>query len=238
MIEVKTIGISGFEGAIRGMRMPYESFDKSDSRLTLDCDDCWIGDLEDGCNYCRSYGKGDSYKKFVIGENDMKLAKKLIKGGSEHRKFLRMIHVQTEILAPRRWWCEFDTYRFVEKNSSSTMHLITKRHLTIDDFSYNTHSRLVILKTLDGINNLIDVYNTTSDATLREAVFVAIKDALPEGFNQLREIDTNYEELLTIYRQRKNHRQPEWREFCAWVRALPYMEEFIKAYEEGMEHTN
>lgn len=236
MIEVKTISISGFEGAIRGMRMPYESFDKSDSawcgerfcdeetcKIALDGACCWSPDEED---------------RFIIGLEDMKLAKKLIKGGSEHRKFLRMIHVQAEILAPRRLWCEFDTYRFVEKNSSSTMHLITKRHLTIDDFSYNTHSRLVILKTLDGINNLIDVYNTTSDATLREAVFVAIKDALPEGFNQLREIDTNYEELLTIYRQRKNHRQPEWREFCAWVRALPYMEEFIKAYEEGMEHTN
>lgn len=235
MIEVKTIGIFGFEGAIRGMRMPYESFDKSDSYECDGYDDyhCYV------CKYAnRDFDRCERPYSFTIGSNDMKLVKKLIKGGSEHRKFLRMIHVQVEILAPRRWWCEFDTYRFVEKNSSSTMHLITKRHLTIDDFSYNTLSRLVILKTLDGINNLIDVYNTTSDATLREAAFIAIKDALPDGFNQLREIDTNYEELLTIYRQRKNHRQPEWKEFCAWVRALPYMEEFIKTYEEGMEHTN
>lgn len=229
MIEVKTIGVCGFEGAIRGMRMPYESFDKSDSRLTLDCDGCWIGDLYDGCNYCNSNGKGYVYEKFVIGENDMKLCKKLVKGGSEHRKFLRMIHVQAEVRAPRYWWAEMDKYKFVEANSSSTMHLITKRHLTIDDFSCNYLTQNEIENILFSLNTTIDIYNAVDKKDDKEYYFMNIKQLLPESYNQLRMIDTNYECLLNIYHQRKNHRLTEWHEFCDWIRSLPYMEDFINA---------
>lgn len=207
MIEVKTIGISGFEGAIRGMRMPFESFDKSDSG--------------------NEYFDNRAFT-FVIGSNDMALCKKLIKGGSEHRKFMRMIHVQAEVKAPRYWWSEADTYKYITKNSSSTMHLITKRELSINDFSREGGASTGALESIiDTLNMLIRCYNFSSDAGLKQQWFMTIKQLLPESFNQLRMIDTNYECLLSIYNQRKNHRLPEWKEFCNWIESLPYMKEFI-----------
>ena len=208
MIKINTIGVWGFEGAIRGMRMPYESFDKSDSYI------------EGG--YEMYYGeKGGS--TFIIEENDMALCKKLIKGGSEHRKFMRMIHVQAEVRAPRYFWQEADKYKWIEANSSSTMHLITKRELTQDDFSMNERTFECMKDLNDCLNRLIDEYNSTKD----ERCFIAIKQLLPESYNQLRMIDTNYECILNIYRQRKNHRLTEWREFCKWIESLPYMEEIL-----------
>lgn len=233
MIEIRNVETMGFTAALRGMRNPYESFSRADSNSCtpsqrMGCIGCGQQMIDDSC----------LKSNFAMGMSDSKLAHKLVKGGSEHRKFLRMIHVQADVIAPRRWWSEFDTYRFVEKNSSSTMHLITKRHLTLEDFSYNKFSRAVVLKAIEGCNDLIDIYNDTTDPVLKEAMFMGIKDSLPEGFNQLRTIDTNYEELLNIYRQRKNHRQPEWKEFCQWIRSLPYMGGFIKVYEKGMEDSN
>lgn len=218
MIKIKNTQVWGFEGAIRGMRMPFESFDKSDSHKCreLICRCCiWDND----CSV------EDSYDGYSIGEADMALAKKLIKGGSEHRKFLRMIHVQAEIRAPRYWWAEMDTYKHVTKNSSSTMHLITKRELTQDDFSMNmkTYEKMGSLN--ECLNDLIKEYQETKD----EEVFMAIKQMLPESYNQLRTIDTNYECLLNIYRQRKAHRLTEWHEFCEWVESLLYMKEFLNA---------
>ena len=159
----------------------------------------------------------------------MALIKKLIKAGPEHRKFLRMIHVQADVKAPRYWWVEMDKYKYVEANSSSTMHLITKRPLTVDDFSVSnpavkTHLINNILKIL---NLNIQRYNEQSDKELKDIYFSTIKQLLPESYNQLRTIDTDYECLLSIYKQRKNHRLLEWREFCNWVETLPYMEEFL-----------
>ena len=216
MIEIKNVETMGFSSALRGMRNPYESFSKADSGK------CTPDDRR-GCIGCGQQMIDASClsSNFAMGMSDTKLAHKLVKAGPEHRKFLRMIHVQADVKAPRRWWSEFDTYRFVEKNSSSTMHLITKRHLTIEDFSHNKFSRLALLKTIGDINDMIDVYNTTDDTVLKETMFMAIKDCLPEGFNQLRTIDTNYEELLNIYRQRENHRQIEWHAFCDGIRSLP-----------------
>lgn len=230
MIEIKTIGVWGFEGSLRGCRMPYESFDKSDSNYG-----CMEGLEEKKCKdyeYCPScpaYG-------FVIGRADMALCKKLIKAGSEHRKFLRMIHVQADVTAPRYWWQEAETYQhllhdpiFYVRNSSSTMHLITKRDLTMKDFSYNRVSADEVKRAIDEINNKIALYHELSDNDDKNEVFLAIKQMLPESYNQLRTIDTNYECLLHIYGQRKNHKLPEWAEFCSWLKSLPYMEEFINA---------
>ena len=227
MIKIDKAWVGGFEGAIRGMRFPYESNYKSDSHkcreLTCGCciwyNDCSVEDRHDG---------------YAIGDADMALCKKLVKAGSEHRKFLRMIHVQAEVTAPRYWWQEAETYSYLlhnpmnyVRNSSSTMHLITKRPLTLDDFSTNDASmNFIEHHVLPIINPMICEYSQTKN----EELFITIKQILPESYNQIRTIDTNYECLLNIYRQRKNHRLPEWsgpNGFCEWVESLPYMEDFL-----------
>ena len=214
MIEIKDVETFGFEAAIRGMRNPYMSHDKSDS--------VWI------CLYpYNNITNGGNH--FVIGEADLALAKKLIKAGSEHRKFLRMIHVQADVLAPRYWWAEMDKYKYVEANSSSTMHLITTRYLTMADFSTDGGFSDGPSRAMDGINILIQQYHDAKGDPDRQGFyFRTIKQFLPESFNQLRTIDTNYECLLSIYGQRKNHRLNEWKEFCKWIARLPYMDEFMK----------
>lgn len=228
MIDIKTIGTWGFEGSLRGCRMPYESFDKSDS---VDCRGCEYFDVDRYA--CSEKVLPCPYGKYLIGENDMKLCKKLIKSGSEHRKFLRMIHVQAEVKAPRYWWAEMDKYKWVEANSSSTMHLITKRYLKVDDFSLDKGEdlyNLFFLRIIDNINAMIDSYNDckkSNDTVGMNHYLRLIKQELPESYNQLRMIDTNYECLLNIYHQRKNHRLTEWREFCDWCSSLPYFEEFV-----------
>lgn len=241
MIDIKTIGTWGFEGAIRGMRMPFESFDKSDSGLVADCNsscpyyttmEC-DSTLVDKDSLCPT-------KHYSIGKADMALCKKLIKGGSEHRKFLRMIHVQAEVKAPRYWWAEMDKYKWVEANSSSTMHLITKKELSIDDFSidYNPETCLPYERLKIAVDNLCDAIEEYKrdkaegcDKYILDMDFRIIKEVLPESYNQLRTIDTNYECLLNIYRQRKNHRLSEWsggNGFCSWIRTLPHMDEFLE----------
>lgn len=224
MIDIKTIGTWGFEGAIRGMRMPYESFDKSDS---IGCDGCDFFDVDKYS--CTQHGMVCPWGKWLIGENDHALCKKLIKSGSEHRKFLRMIHVQAEVKAPRYWWAEMDKYKWVEANSSSTMHLITKRHLRTSDFSTSSYSTLTLETIIGFINKLMDKYDNEEDKETKDKIFVAIKQLLPESYNQLRMIDLNYETALTIWHQRHNHRLDEWREFSDWIEGLPYMEDFLEA---------
>lgn len=234
MIKIENTQVWGFEGAIRGMRMPFESFDKSDSGWDSHC-------VLDGgyqkCDSCPWQNLKCELAYYNIGFNDMTLAKKLIKGGSEHRKFLRMIHVQAEVLAPRYWWAEMDKYKYVEANSSSTMHLITKRELTVNDFSFDTSiGSETIDYLLEAINCRIEACNKKGIDGIyvysqeeREQYFREIKQLLPESYNQRRMIDTNYECLLNIYHQRKNHRLTEWHEFCSWVESLPYMGEFLEA---------
>ena len=216
MIEIKIIGVYGFEGAIRGMRNPYMSHEKSDSFFS------------EGRSYDPITESWEDSSAFILGEKDEELCKKLIKAGTEHAKFARMIHVQADITAPRRLWVDLDTYKFLEKNSSSTMHLITKRHLSLDDFTYNEYSVVGLTAILSHINKLIDMYQTEQDKETKNRVFIAIKDLLPESYLQLRTIDTNYTELFNIYRQRKNHRQPEFQELCKWMLTLPYFRDFVE----------
>lgn len=221
MIKITNTATFGFEGAIRGMRNPYESHEKSDSykcsQITCSC-----------CIHDNNCSMEDSLNGYSIGEADMTLACKLIKGGSEHRKFLRMIHVQADITAPRYWWAEMDKYKWVEANSSSTMHLITKRELTIDDFSSDDAiAKASLNKIIPLLNHNIKMYEASKHGSDGIKYFRTIKQFLPESYNQLRTIDTNYECLLSIYHQRKNHRLSEWREFCDWIANLPYMEEFL-----------
>lgn len=221
MIRISNTWTGGFEGAIRGMRNPYESHEKSDSHRCRQI----------GCSCCiydNDCPMEDSLDGYFIGEADMALCKKLIKGGSEHRKFLRMIHVQADVVAPRYWWAEMDKYKYVEANSSSTMHLITKRELTIDDFSHEDCIGEIDC-IIPFINTAIYLYNKESDKVEKEQYFRCIKQILPESYNQLRTIDTDYECLLSIYQQRKAHRLTEWCEFCEWIKTLPYMEKFLEA---------
>lgn len=233
MIEINTVGTWGFEGALRGCRMPYESFDKSDSVTCMD--------MYPNCGKCpimKDFGKDHSFcvknvtcnaEKVVIGPNDMELAKKLIKAGSEHRKFLRMIHVQTEVRAPRYFWTQLDKYKFVEANSSSTMHLITKRELTRDDFSFSNSDYVYNCLILSELNKNIRHYNDPEWKEHKDEIFMNIKEILPDSYLQRRMIDFNYETALTIYHQRKNHRLPEWKDFCDWIENLPYMQDFLEA---------
>ena len=237
MIEIKTIGVFGFEGALRGMRNPYESHEKSDSgKCPENCarcvygseepydsedenlkDESWYSCIEDNLNLPHS-----------IGKNDMALCKKLIKGGSEHRKFLRMIHVQADVIAPRYWWQEFDTYKVgTVANSSSTMHLIGKRELTIDDFTANIYSRFDLEHTIIPIINK-HIRNYKEGIIDKPTALHSIKQILPESFLQLRTVDFNYETAMTMYRQRKNHRLQEWCDFSRWIESLPYMKEFLE----------
>lgn len=221
MIEITETGVWGFKGAIRGMRNPYMSHEKSDSRWVLDCENCEDVERAGRCEY-----------RFGIGNNDMTLAKKLINGGSEHRKFLRMIHVQADVLAPLYWWKEYDTYKVATvANSSSTMHTIHKRLLTIDDFSHDDLSEdgLACLKSVMADVNALIIDYAKVEGGMMEENFRSIINILPSSFNQLRTIDTNYECLLSIHHQRKNHRLSEWRSFCNWIEELPYMKDFIGA---------
>lgn len=221
MIRIENTWTGGFEGALRGMRNPYESHEKSDS-----------GTCKGGYNctpecYQHYEKSDDECTPYRIGPNDMMLAKKLIKAGSEHRKFLRMIHVQADVIAPRYWWAEMDKYKWVEANSSSTMHLITKRKLSFDDFSL-TSKTFPVGQVIAELNESIDIYNNKDiPKDTKDNFFMYIKELLPESYNQLRTIDTNYECLLSIHHQRHNHRLTEWREFCTWCLSLPYFSEFI-----------
>lgn len=203
MLKVKHIEVMGMPNALLFMRMPFESFDKSDSMVT-------------------SSG-------LAIGLNDMSLAKKLIKSGPEHCKFLRDIHVQMQVVAPRYWWAEFDTYHFAVQNSSSTMHLITKRHLTLDDFEHEGEDETEIeflMSTISYLNMLIDIYNDKSicdNEEKKRVMLVRIKRHIPESFLQLRGLDFSYKTAHDIIHQRKMHRLPIWRSFCKMLMDnLPY----------------
>lgn len=201
-MKMKVIEISGWKGAFIGMRNPMNSWNLSDSNF------------ENG--------------SIDIGEKDLTLAKKLINGGSEHRKFLRMIHVQLDLDLPRYIWSEFDTYKFVEKNSCSTMHkLLSKKPITLDMFEYNENDVTILSFVVDRLETIRKEYLKTNDVKLIERA----KQLLPEGFLQKRTIDTNYEELINIYFQRKNHRLSEWKWFCSQLENLPYFKMFLNMKE-------
>jgi len=205
LIFITTEEVAGFYPALYGMRNPYNSWDKMDS---------WSSEPD-------LFGE-----TFVIGENDMKLAKKLIAGGSEHRKFLRQIQVWANVRMPRYWWSEADTYKFGTKNSCSTMHKLHDKEFTIDDFYLGDFSNGVYKEmfesTCEVLNKFRDMYKETGDFQY----VIAMKRMLPESYIQMRTWNTNYEELMNIYHQRKPHRlKEEWGVFCDWSLSLPYFRE-------------
>lgn len=235
MIEITNIIVEGFEPAIRGMRNSWNSWDKSDS--------CWCYDNQGNNSRCDASTCDEYCNPFYeIGENDLALMKKLVKAGTDHRKFLRMITVWCDIIAPLYWWKEFDTYKVgTVANSCSTMHCIANKEFTLDDFSceklinsmcmeiQELQKRVRIspmqsmLTTLECLNQYRELYLETEN----KKYWWQMIQLLPSSYHQKRTVMLNYEVLMNIYKARKNHKLNEWREFCKWVEKLSYMKELL-----------
>ena len=191
----------GWEAALRGMRNPKESWSRNDT-------------IVDGTT-------------ISIGSNDMDLATRLIKAGTEHRKFLRMIHVQVDMTAPLYLWKEYDTYKIATvANSESTMHRITSKPITLECFEIDDMKPFEKIY-LQSIVDMCEDYRLQYLETKSNDVWKALIRLLPESWLQTRTIDLNYETLRTIYHQRRFHKLTEWHTFCDWVKTLPYAKEFI-----------
>lgn len=161
-------------------------------------------------------------------EADMDLALRLVKAGTEHRKFLRMIHVTVDVTAPLFWWKEADTYKVgTTSNSCSTMHTLTKRPFTISDFSFEDLNSAEAEEVVAELEDIRCAYNTTKTPRLWRKLIAL----LPSAYMQKRTLDLSYETLLNIHRQRKNHKLTEWHTFCDWIEDLPCMREFLEAAE-------
>ncbi len=253
MIKIENTEVIGWSAAIRGMRNPMNSWEKSDSGI------CKGGDSGIGCENCANQDCEHTYDhSFQLGKADHDLMTRLAAGGPVHAKYRRMLTVYVDITAPLYWWKEFDTYKVgTVANSCSTMHKIHAKEFTIDDFS--------VEHLLGGMNHYdereipyIDLspYNDKSiefsprglmEQTInmlnlcRERYMVAIKtepetglpakdiwwqliQLLPSSYNQKRTVMLNYEVLAGIYPMRKNHKLDEWHEFCHWIKTLPYSE--------------
>ena len=205
MIDFKECYVTNPENAMRGARNPMNSWSKSDSRY-------------------------DEKGNYILGENDLSLAKRLRNAGtSDHRKYLRQIMVSIDITAPMYWWKEYDTYKVATvANSTSTMHKIHSKPFELDDFSHDHLgvNGLNILKNLiDELEKIRLLYVETKD----KALWYELIQLLPSSYNQMRTCTLNYETLVNIYRSRKNHKLDEWRSFCDWIKTLPYANEIIIA---------
>lgn len=223
MLKVTNTEVFGWMAAIRGMRNPRDSWDKSDSG--------WHGEF--------IYATGMPI--IDIGPNDFALMKKLIAAGSDHSKFMRMIHVQCDWEAPLYWWKEADTYKVgTVRNSCSTMNKITEHEFTIDMFAHE-HLDAGSIATLDmvvfDLNQLrIQYLGTARDDTFRKSLWYQIIQLLPSSYLQKATMDFNYAVLRNMYHSRKAHKQDEWREdFCNWVKTLPYSELITMTKEELLE---
>lgn len=220
MIKFEKPEVWGWEHAIRGMRNPLNSWERSDSYPAVDCGKCGIIDREGICH--PKEHDCTPYQCYAIGDNDKDLMTRLIRGGAPHRKFLRQIFVSVDITAPLYWWKEFDTYKVgTTANSCSTMHKIHAKEFELEDFSTEHLSPL----SLSALRNLIDVMN------LEREHYIACKDKdcwwqmiqlLPTSYNQKRTVTMTYENLLNMLEYRRGHKLDEWRMFCDWILTLPY----------------
>lgn len=207
MIDFNRVYVMNLENAIRGARNPMNSWARSDSYY-------------------------DENGQYVLGENDLSLAKRLRNAGtSDHRKYLRQVMLSVDITAPMYWWKEYDTYKVATvANSTSTMHKIHSKPFEIDDFSHNhlTENGLKVLKGLvDEMEKIRLEYVETKD----KALWYDLIQLLPSSYNQMRTCTLNYETLINIYKSRKHHKLDEWRSFCKWIETLPYAKELIIAEE-------
>jgi hypothetical protein len=240
MIKIENVEVMGWEAAIRGMRNPMNSWEKSDTG--------WYLTGTPGTNPAAA---NDKYlrEKYCIGDNDLDLMKRLAKAGTDHRKFMRMIAVYADITAPLYWWKEFDTYKVgTVANSCSTMHKIAEKEFEMSDFSCehlnrkDYHREVITSAVVDeDETSLHKVFATPLDIlkfTIEmlnsyRTEYLESKDKndwwqmiqlLPSSYNQRRTVMLNYEVLANIYKSRKDHKLDEWRTFCSWIESLPYSE--------------
>ena len=224
MLKIENTEVMGWEAAIRGMRNPMNSWEKSDSK--------WYSI---GIPTSNPAAINDKYlsQKYCIGDNDLDLMTRLRNAGTDHRKFMRMITVYLDITAPLYWWKEFDTYKVgTVANSCSTMHKIHEKEFTLEDFSIEhlNDDRSAEVSNLEWFEYLIIHLNRD------RRKFIETKDKqywwqmiqlLPSSYNQKRTVMLNYEVLANIYKSRRNHKLDEWHTFCDWIESLPYSELII-----------
>lgn len=222
MIKLENTEVVGWEHAIRGMRNPMNSWDKSDSEFVRDPDygcfgNCPCVDIDGRCDCC------------FIGANDLDLMKRLRNAGTDHRKFMRMIAVYVDITGPLYWWKEFDTYKIgTVANSCSTMHKIHEKEFTLADFS-TEHLYPEVREAFENtiikyLNEARKMYNFLSDTQSKKDAWWQMIQVLPSSYNQKRTVMLNYEVLANIYKSRRNHKLDEWKDFCKWIESLPYSE--------------
>ena len=212
-MNIERTEVYGFGATIRAMRNPLESFGKSDSTYYPYAHEDFIYWREPNSN---SEG-------FYLGEADKKLSQTLVKAGDSHGKHLRLVQVWADFTLPRFIHQECDTYRHIEKVSCSTMHTLMKKPITEDMFEGGFLH--MSADTIHKLNELIQLYKSTNDPQEKKQCKYHAKRILPESFLQKRTINTNYQCLLNIYKQRKNHELPQWQEICDWILALPYFKE-------------
>lgn len=202
MLTLKNTSVMNFENAIRGARNPMNSWGRMDSHTEPD-------------------------GSFVFGPNDLDLAMRLAKAGSDHRKYLRMVFVSVDVTAPLYWWKEYDTYKVATvANSTSTMHKIHSKPFSMDDFScdHMTDGTKKFMETV--VAELENIRLRFKETKSKEDWYDMIQ-LLPSSYNQMRTCTFNYETLINIYRARKNHKLAEWHTFCDWIETLPYAEQLI-----------
>ncbi len=268
MIEISKSQVFNFEGAFRGLRNPMNSWDKSDSFFgiinleyfneytwdikddwliakNIDKDTCTLEQLDEIDNWfyengvIRDSDTGYYGEVAVIGPNDMKLAQRMISGGTEESKFMRQIFVSADINAPLYWWKEMDTYKIgTVANSCSTMHKLTSREFASQDFSFdeliedfNEQDQELVSKTRVNILNYCELLRRKYIETKDKRIWRALIEILPNAYMQKRTWTANYQVLRNIYFQRRNHKLQEWRDFCKWIESLPYAKELI-CYEK------
>lgn len=210
MLKISNFEVMGWEHAIRGMRNPMNSWEKSDSEVSVCECEHWPHDIK---------------KSFAcLGSNDHDLMMQLRKAGTDHRKFMRMIVVYVDITAPLYWWKEFDTYKVgTVANSCSTMHKISAKEFTLEDFSCEHLSE----PSLKNIRSVIKCMNDYREEFLKDKDkhnWWQMIQLLPSSYNQKRTVMLNYEVLANIYKSRRNHKLDEWHTFCDWIEELPYSE--------------
>lgn len=206
MIKIDEVETYGWQAAIRGMRNPKNSWDKSDTTQCCGCD-----------KDCASINN-----KLCVGNADLKLMETLGSAGTDHGKYLRMITVTADITAPLYWWKEYDTYKVgTVANSCSTMHKIQAKEVVLSDFStehLSATNLIVFSMVIDAMNNArLDFLQRQDKKDWWQMI-----QMLPTCYNQKRTVQLNYAVLKNMYHSRQNHKLDEWREFCKWVETLPY----------------
>ena len=240
MIKLENYEVLGWEHAIRGMRNPMNSWEKSDS-VFIDEDGDWYTITGDSGPFKNVDEFSTDGQQVYVGQNDYDLMTRLRNAGTDHRKFMRMITVYVDIIAPLYWWKEFDTYKVgTVANSCSTMHKIHEKEFTLEDFShehlysgdnilgmYYSSTSEEVFTSSDVLKVIIEAINTYRKMYLKtkdKKYWWQMIQLLPTSYNQKRTVMLNYEVLANIYESRKNHKLDEWVEFCEWIEALPYSE--------------